>query len=244
MEDNLKNIELIEAFYENRLSPEERHDFQVRLLVDKELEEEFEFYKKIVYGFDDIKADNIRRKLKQIDAEIDLKDKTRSKQRKGHSFWVVSSLLVISVLIIYLRYNSSTDYSSDMLPYEPGLPVLMGTHSQVYFDNGMSSFKAGDYTTAERLFSKFAALHQSDTSLFYLGNAQLRNGQYALAIESFKKVKLFDNSHYREKADYYLALAFLANRNKKEAGEVLRLISLDTNHLFYKEASALIVKLH
>ena len=41
MKDNLKHLELIEAYLEGNLSEEEKVDFEVQLLVDKDLEEEF-----------------------------------------------------------------------------------------------------------------------------------------------------------------------------------------------------------
>jgi hypothetical protein len=114
MEDNLKHLELIEAYLEGNLSEEEKVDFEVRLLVDKDLEEEFELYKKIVGGFKDIQTENIRQKLQAIDDEID----SNSHKPSTKFYWwagLAACLIFVQILIILFLFQFVLSFINKIL---------------------------------------------------------------------------------------------------------------------------------
>src|ERR1035437_1175808 len=83
MGDVLKNIELIEQYFEGKLSEKERIDFEAKLLIDAEFKKEYEFYTHIVAGIKEAGEDKLREKLKIADRELD-SGKVISIERKSN----------------------------------------------------------------------------------------------------------------------------------------------------------------
>jgi tetratricopeptide (TPR) repeat protein len=240
MEDNLKHLELIEAYLEGNLSEEEKVDFEVRLLVDKDLEEEFELYKKIVGGFKDIQTENIRQKLQAIDDEI---DSNSHKPSTKFYWWAGIAAVLLGVLFIHNFYSPSNKFSKDLIPTEEGLPVLMSTNSNLVFDNAMSQFKYGNYNLASKEFS--IALKKNptnDTTLYFLSISFLQNGDYKESIKILNELMKQPNSKYYEKGEFYLALSYWAENRNKEALLLLNKISNDKEHPFFLQSKAIVNK--
>ena len=243
MDDNLKHIELIEAYHEDKLSPEAKVEFEVRLLVDRELQEENELYKKKLYGFHDIKADQIRAKLRQIDSELDQKKKGGSGRAKY--YWIAGVAAFIAIIcFVYFQQFSEPRFSAKYIPEDPGLPVLMGTGNKLDFDNAMSEFKAEEYDKAIIGFSKLLKTNpENDTTLFYLGNCYLHTKNYEMSMELLGKLNRQSNSIYNAKGQYYLALAYWAAGNSKEAKELFTSIAASSGHPFQSQSKTISNKL-
>lgn len=240
----MKHIELIEAYYEGRLSPEEKVEFEVRLLVDRELEEEYQLYKKIVYGFDDIKADRIRDNLKKIDRELDQSKNARVSPASQWWFWAIAASILI-VALIYYNQSQPARFTAESIPYDAGLPVLMGPQATVSFDNAMSAFKAEDYVSAEKGFE--LALKEkpaNDTTLFYFGNSCLHSSNYSKAIIAFRTMLDQPTSGYYQKSQYYLALSYWANGNLPAAKALFYTLSTTKDHPFAGLSKSQLDKLH
>lgn len=58
----LKHIEEIERFFEGLMSEEERTAFEARLLLDNELQEDLELYKKVVESMHSLSGNDLRKK--------------------------------------------------------------------------------------------------------------------------------------------------------------------------------------
>lgn len=243
MEDHLKHIELIEAYYEDKLSPEAKVEFEVRLLVDQELQTENELYKKILYGFHDIKADQIRSKLRQIDNELDQKKKGGSGRAKH--FWLAGIAATIAIIcFVYFQQRSEARFSAGYIPEDPGLPVLMGTGSKLDFDNAMSEFKAEEYGSAINGYIRSLAVNPgNDTTIFYLGVCYLHTGNYTKSIELLSQLNNLDNSIYFSKGQYHLALAYWAAGKLKEAKALFTAIAASSGHPFQSQSKTIINKL-
>lgn len=236
MEDNLKHIELIEAYHEGKLSHEEKVDFEVRLLIDQELQEENELYKKVLYGFHDIKADQIRAKLKLIDNEIDQKKKVSFRSRKYFWFASIAASLVI-ILFIFENYFFNPSFDTKYIPNDLGIPVLMGAGNKLDFDNAMSDFKNGDFENAMDGFNKnLKANPASDTALFYLGNCYLHLGNFNRSTDLFSELNSQKNSSFYAKGQYYLALSYWANGNTKQAKVLFKTIAATPGHPFQSQS--------
>jgi TolA-binding protein len=241
MENNLKHLELIEAYLEGNLSEEEKVDFEVRLLVDKELEEEFELYKKIVGSFKDIQSENIRKQLQAIDEELD--NRNNSSTNKFY-WWAGIAAVLLGVLFIHNLYFPSNNFNKDFIPAEAGLPVLMSTNSNLEFDNAMSQFKYGNYNLASKEFS--IALKKNptnDTTLYFLSISFLQNGDYKESIKILNELMKQPNSKYYEKGEFYLALSYWAEKRNKEALFLFNKIANDKGHPFFSQSNTIATKL-
>ena len=112
MDEELKNIELIEQYCEGKMSAEEILAFENSLLVDDELKEEFELYEKIIKSLSEIKEDSIKAKLNTIDTELDNKKtgekrfvlKTMTKRQYG----IAASIAILIGMTSYFLFFSNS----------------------------------------------------------------------------------------------------------------------------------------
>lgn len=106
---------------------------------------------------------------------------------------------------------------------DPGLPVVMGNDSARYlFNEGMVSYKEGNHAEAigvwERLVSENGA---TDTLQYYIGVAYLNMEHQAEALAHLVSVAENNQSVFREKSIWYMALMRL---KEKDYAHVKRLL--------------------
>jgi len=240
--ENQNNITLIEAYYEGRLSAEEKVEFELRLVYDAGLAEELRIYKKLRSGFNMIKAERIRKRLQILDDEL---DKGGAENNNRKLFYLLAGLAASLAIAIfaYRQIPETGDFHADMIPIEAGLPVLMGANSHLEFNNAMTNFKAGEFGSSSKGFSKaLAEFPDNDTCLFYLGASLLNDGRYAEAVTVLRKLHSNPKSTYYPKGEFYLALAYWASGNQQEARSVLEKISQKNDHPFSRESRNLLKK--
>ena len=228
MENNLKHLELIEAYLEGNLSEEEKVDFEVRLLVDKDLEEEFELYKKIVGSFKDIQTENIRKKLQAIDDEID----SNSHKPSTKFYWWAGIAACLIFVQVFLNYTKT----SIPLPLEEGLPVLMGDDHNLAFQNAMQLYKSGKYDASVKRFNQLVLANPTnDTLLYFIGSAELNSQKYQEASQHFKNVSTNSNSVFYLKSKYYLAYSLYKTNHSREAKLLLQDLISNNENPFVEE---------
>ncbi len=243
----LKNIELIEAFFEGRLDAEERQRVQTLLDTDPEFKEEFELYKTLVTGIKNLRADEIKSELKKIDDELD--EKQQHPTKSSNSFFgiplaIAATLTVILMSAGYWLYQSKFSERAIVYKYyveDPGLPVLMSTGSNKAFDEAMNHYKLGQY---QESFSAMENLLTSDTSndtlLYYSGVNLLKSDKSHEAVEYFRKVISEPSSEFFQDAQYRLAFCLMITGNTEEAKKILTTISLDQNSQYWESAQQLL----
>ena len=108
-------------------------------------------------------------------------------------------------------------------PYTP--PALRGAAGRAgeQFRNGMRSYQRGDYNAAETALQRAADLDPSDPQAwFFRGICDLMLSRAGSAIPLFQRVLALGDSPYIEGAHFYLAKAFLAQRDLPAASDELR----------------------
>lgn len=244
MPEERLHLERIERYWEGRMSEEERRDFEIALLVDPVLQQESDNYRSVVLAMKDLKAEQVRNKLKDLDAELDRKDAVA---RRGLSLpfqrILLAAMLVLAIgSTLFLLQNGASIQSiaPELLPVEEGLPVLMGTSGEKAFDDAMSLFKAGDFHESYKGFRPLLALQPgNDTLLYYTANALLRSGRAGDALPLFNRLTSSHSPAYGLKAGVYAALCSWETGAKQEALDQLREISFLANHPYRNEAKTL-----
>lgn len=125
----LKNIELIEAFFEGRLSAAEQKRVQTLLITEPEFKEEFELYKTLVTGIKSLRADEIKSELKKIDEELDENNKNQTKSTNsffGIPWAIAATLTVILMSAGFWLYQSKFSEMSNSLQILCGRPRFAG----------------------------------------------------------------------------------------------------------------------
>jgi tetratricopeptide (TPR) repeat protein len=76
---------------------------------------------------------------------------------------------------------------------------------------------------------------------FLAGIAYMELKQYTQAIDRFNAVLSSNagsgDNYFQDEAEYYLALAYIANKQAKEAGGLLRKINAENGHLYHQKAN-------
>lgn len=233
----LKNIELIEAFFEGRLSAAEQKRVQTLLITEPEFKEEFELYKTLVTGIKSLRADEIKSELKKIDEELDENNKNQTKSTNsffGIPWAIAATLTVILMSAGFWLYQSKFSERAIAYKYyveDPGLPVLMSTGSNKAFDEAMNHYKLGNY---QKSFSSMENLLTSDASndtlLYYSGVNLLKLDKSHEAVEYFRKVMSDTASEFFQDAQYRLAFCLLIEGHRSEAEKIFSEIIMDINN--------------
>jgi tetratricopeptide (TPR) repeat protein len=99
------------------------------------------------------------------------------------------------------------------------------------FDQGMTAYEAKDFLTAASFFDK----DQSSKAAFLAGDSYYQAGKYDLAVIRYKKV-IDANQGHEEVAEFNLAMTYLKMDEVAQATMVLKRITGDPNHDYYKDA--------
>jgi tetratricopeptide (TPR) repeat protein len=235
----LENLELIEAYYSGELAESERQDFEIRLLVDAELKEEYERYVAMVQAMRETGEEKVRARLAEIDRKLDQGGTGGGlRSPSGKKKLIVPVLVAACLLLIFfmVRPVSLNSYESH-IPYEEGLPVLMSSVGSKAFNDAMSAFRDSRFTEALPVFQHLSNEQpRNDTILYFLANAELRLGKFAEARLNFEKLAGNDESVYRYKAQFYQALSCWALDENELARELFTMISGNAQHPMRNEA--------
>ena len=220
---------------EGRMSADEKSAFEVRLLVEPELNEEFASYRKILNGLRDLGSDKVREKLRMIDKDLD------APKRKGVKplwLWSTMSVAALLCLIFLIKHNGSEPLIP--LPQEEGLPVSMGPlNDKVEFSNSMQLFKSGNFSEAFAGFNGcLVEMPENDTLQYYMAFSQMMLEEYDQSILRFQKVLEYDSSVYLKKTRYFLAYSYYQKSMFAEARKTLEPLISDKTNPFKSETES------
>ncbi len=231
-------FEKIEAYLQEQLTPEERERFEASMAQNKELATEVALQKKLIQS---IETESVRQLLEQIHADNFGKETTIVSIHRRRFFPYLAVAASLSLLLIGWWYVTSQQsslanlYSAYFTP-ATGLPTTLSYTANTQFAEGMVSYKLGDYTEAREWWQPLLEANPTnDTLNFYMGVAFLAEEQADLAIENLSKVVEHTSSVYSDDAQWYLALAYLRNKQKAEAKEILS--SLAEKESLYRKQS-------
>lgn len=212
--------ELIDSYLLGKLNNAQQDSFDERLKADSEF---LKMYKeqKAIAGI--IEEYNLKKSLDEYHSEI--KDEPEKKWLTPGLFALAASLLLligVSSWAIFYTGNSSQKLFSENFRPDPGLPTTMGTVSQYEFYYGMVSYKRKEYNEAIlRWEPLYAADPKNDTLVYFLGVANLANGNARQAENYLKLANENPESAFFQDILYYLALAYLKENKIEEAKEIL-----------------------
>jgi tetratricopeptide (TPR) repeat protein len=245
MSSGMDDIEMMDAYFEGKMSDEERAAFEAKLLIDDNFREEFEIYKKVRTGIYQAGEDELREKLNAADLSM---------ESIGSSFnpkyfiplykkiLVAASIAVLLTTTYFLFIKENINYKR-FEEKEPGLPVLMNSNGKSSLDKAMTLYKTGDYSASKEIIETLLISNSSnDTLIYFSGVLNYELEEYSEAIESFKAVA-GSKSVFSEKAEYRLALSFLRISQKNNAKELLEEITQEPAHLYKKQAEELLKQL-
>lgn len=215
--------EIMDAYLQGHLSPEERSAFKERLDQDPEFRNTFEWHQKMSNAIQEIE---FRQTLAQLQSSSQQKKDAKIRSWKPLLGIAATVVFLIGLFwVIYLNKAPSLQKQLAQVELDPGLPTLLGTSQEVAFGEGMNAYKLRDFEVAKTYWSPLLIAHPSnDTLLFYLAQVDLGTGQNKAAQEKLEQIETQKESPFREKVNWYLAIAALRLAEPTTAIELLKRI--------------------
>lgn len=236
--NNQATAELIDAYLMGTLHTEELAQFEVRMERDTEFRQLVTDQKAIMQS---VEERNLKNTLDDYHAEIhevpEKKGISRGRLALAASFLV---LIGVSLWAVYTSGNSPDKVFASNFKPDPGLPTTMGTSSDYDFYYGMVNYKRKEYAEAIRRWeSLYAANPENDTLVYFLGVANLANGNARQAEKYLQLANMKTNSVFYEDIKHYLALSLLKEHKIEEARSVLENSQSSSNLILLKEINGI-----
>ena len=147
-----------------------------------------------------------------------------------------------------LRPSNSQALADRYVVADPGLPVLMsqpGAATRPLLNQAMNAYKLRDPATALAAWDALpAGAVGADTLLFYRGLFQLQLHHNEAAAAALVRVRRLPASAFRERADYYFAVALWAQGRTPEAQAAFEQLLTVPGHPYAAAARTALEQLH
>jgi len=161
--------------------------------------------------------------------------------------WAAIGLLLVFALIGY-NTISNTDHTEDLFSeFYQAMPAESISRSSgpkqpnALSAKAMELYAQKNYSAA---LSEFKALKSiSQTDYLFKGISQLETGDLTSAKATLAKINEFGDRNLKQNSDWYLSLIDLKNKDEASAIIALEKIAGTANHLYKKDAAALLAKL-
>lgn len=228
IEINQEAQEHIDAYLMGKLDDVALADFETQMRLFPDFRAKVDEQRLV---FKSVEEYNLKSSLDEYHKEI----KIVSKKKGINMGWIAlaaSFIILISVSIwaIMSSGNSSEKVFAANFKPDPGIPTTMGTSSEYDFYYGMVNYKRKEYAEAiSRWEPIYGANPENDTVVYFLGVANLANGNGRQAKKYLQMAKKKTESTFYEDAKYYLALSLLKENKIDEAMETLENSSSSAN---------------
>lgn len=246
MNDSTQNIDLVERYFDNEMTEEEKVRFHDSMKSNLELRHLFDREKLLINTIRFGAAKNHLDFFKEL--EKSLPDVTL--ERKTSPAWIyyaaAASVVILLVSGIYFfRANDPTPtelYAEYFTPY-PNVfePTVRGSEKVTKRALAFQKYEEGDYQQAAALFAALLRDEREPGMLLLLGNANLALGKTEEAKNNFNEV-VKTSSENSVPAQWYLSLAYLRDGKISSAKETLTPLA-ETKNPYSKKAKDLLLQM-
>ena len=244
MEEEEKNIDLIEAFEKGELTGEELDDFERRRANDLAFANEVADYLLIMKEIRSSQERIFGETLKTWEKEIDQNREGKKVIPMRQILSIAATLLIVAIAAGYaiLQFYSVRDntelFTMYFRPHEDVISQRSG--EQGFLQQGMNLYNQKRYTEAISYFEKFLIEKPDEVSAeCYLGISYLAAGKISEANDLFEGLIRNDQGLYKEIAQWNLSLTYLKLNNKELLKRSLRDMITQKDHVYEKEATSL-----
>jgi len=249
-------IDMFDNYFSGSFNEQEEADFDGLLKTDIKMAEALQEYKDLRRGIDYSIMKSLKQELQELEAtlpEVELEpevklmfDKARASER--NRWWRAAAILVLvaassAVLLNQMQPSSSQDlFSQHFEPFE-NTYISAKRGDDITADPKVQAFMAydaGDWDKAVLGFETILGQEEDLLVLFYLGSAQLSQGQSQEAIDTFERFLEVSEDNIPE-ASWYLALSYLKENREEEAAKLLE--ELKDSDKYGKEAARILKRL-
>ncbi len=217
-----EEFERIERYLLGSMDTAERVEFDRLLSVDDTFRSEVELQRQLISTVE------VATFTASLTTEREVKTPPMISRLVVYWRYVTAAVLIIGVgLVGWWMYRQQTVSEDDLyatyLRPDPGLPVVMSNDSAKYvFNEGMISYKEGNYGEAIRIWEQLVVENDAtDTLCYYIGMAHINSGNSPGAEDHLMPLSQNEYSVFREKSVWYLALLKLKEQDYTHAKRLL-----------------------
>lgn len=254
-EANLTNIE---AYVGGTLNDSATQAFEARMEEDADLANTVEAYGVGEDAVEMLIENNLRAELKQLQSESSaakvvpmapkerkLRVATKQPAKRRNLFSSLAAAASVALLLGFFTFQNFP--STDALLVEHSTFVMpeanrSGDETVVHpLTIGMEAQKKGDYTTAIDFYKNIPADNtRYSEAQFFLGHTYYEKGAYSEAIDQFGKVAAAGDIRYKEQAEFYQLLSYVANgQEDADFDKLMNKIIADEGHDAHEKAKDL-----
>ncbi len=250
----------IEAYLSGEMNETEATAFDKEIANNEELAAAVDRHLLAHDAIEVMIEDNLRAEMKDWSA-AENKNKTAKihqiGQKKGSSgkvrrlFYSLAAAASVAIVVGFFGLQfSNINYSDDALSagaYNFDLSATRSTNTdQNPLATGLTAYENADYAAAIQFFQNIPVANpQYNEAQFYLGHSLYQNKTYDQAINAFQKVINTNDLRYKEAAEWYQVVNYLAA--KKQGNEFTTLLNqlvTDEGHPYHNNAVELDTKLN
>ncbi len=239
--------ECIDQYLLNRMSPEEKADFEKSMSADPALKQQVRIQQQLIKH---LRANENASLKKWLQNTVQSSQSPITIQKRAWK-WVlpIAALLVLALMVTFLlphfTQEKNTEQSFTQLAPVPQNYLsldLRGIDSHSLFNMGMKFYEKGNYDEAMVCFNKMDDWEAVDANgIFYIGLTAMLVKDFQKAIQAFDSVRGQD-FYFREYLPIYDGIMQMELGNYAEAEESLQQVS-DGNGKFAPLAKELLSKL-
>lgn len=234
--------DIIETYLDSQENSDELIMLKEKLSQISNLEEKIahvkQFREEIVDSIQQSKIKEFHSQLPADEENLHVKFLPAHKSNSRIIWYSIAAVMVVLLGIYWIMANSSTSEKIFAENFKPdiGLPLKMGTTNSVEFYEGMVDYKQGNYKNAIEQWQVLWNEHsENDTLNYFLGVANLAQGNTAKSLEYLGNQEHFIQSIFTEDALYYAALAKIKEGKFEEAKALLKKNPSPRNSKLLKE---------
>ncbi len=240
--------ELIKKYLANELSAEERNAFEQEMENDPFLMESMEGLSMVNSQWSVEAADKTEKKLHTI---IDTKIKEPEKGkiislnffRYAAAACIIGVLALVSWRLIFVQksIDEQAIYASYFKPLTNPDATVRGENDSTAESQAIQAYEKEDYFAAVKYYEKLVSNNPDNVkNNLFLGISFLATNQPKKAIEAFNKITTSEEYHFD--IQWYLALAYIKNKEIPQAQSTLIPLTKEENY-YQKEAEEILAKI-
>lgn len=244
----------LEAYAAGTLTPADRAATEARLAAEPAFRQALAEHRALIAGLRAAGQAELRHRLARVETELAAVPPVQATAPASvpapalrvswRSHWGRMAAAAAVVLAAglgtwaLLRDSSAQALADRYGTPDPGLPVLMaGPVRRPLVNQAMNAHKTGDAAGALRAWEALpAGTVGADTVLYYRGIFQLRLHQNAAAAATLQRLRQVPTTAFRERAEYYFALALWAQGRNAEARWAFARLVAPPGHPFRADA--------
>ncbi|GAA0872897.1 hypothetical protein GCM10009117_20440 [Gangjinia marincola] len=224
----MEREELIERYFEQKLTVEEQAEFDALLKNDTAFSKEVDFRNDVKQAINLNKREEQKALLQGFEEELN--NATTSQQSTTPKIWLVAASIVALIAVgIYgaLQFSSQSPDELYLAYYEPYenvvKPIERGEVSEDAVTKAFAAYEMENYQFAIKQFDSLYTITNEGYYLLYQANAYMALDQYDQAIPLLEKhIALKDD--FQPKSLWYLGLSYLKTERADMAKPLFELL--------------------